>query len=214
MLNWFKKEKYTDYKYKLRKAFPKALRSDVDIVLNILPLADHNAMRTGQEIIHVNNLINPSSLTVQLDNELLSIPYRIYINEPDIELESKLTDIQRTILSCIYLRHFDGYIRQRRLEKLVDKNENWIIPFAIQLLGEYVFEILQVLDKHINDITIDQYKGFVLENPKYWQLTESRMISYWNANYRRQFPKIKDYLGRQIVDRIKRQKHSITLRST
>jgi hypothetical protein len=78
MINWFKKEKYTKYKDKLRDAFPKALRSDVDAVLSILPFDDNNAKRTGQQIIKVDNLIFPSGLTVHLDNEMLSISYRIY----------------------------------------------------------------------------------------------------------------------------------------
>jgi hypothetical protein len=204
MINWFKKEKYIEYKDKLRDAFPKTLRSEVDVVLSILPFDDNNVKRTGHQIIKVDNLIFPSGLTLQLDSELLSIPYRIYFNEPDIEEENKLTGIQKTILNCIYLRHFDGYLRQRRLENLVDKNDNWIIPFTIQLLGEYVFEILQVLDKHINDKTIDNYVKFIRENPKYWKQTESRMISYWNEDYRQQYPKLKTYLGRQIANRIKK----------
>lgn len=203
MINWFKKEKYTEYKGRLRDAFPKALRIEVDAMLSILPFDDYNAKRTGQTIIKVNNLFFPSSLKVQQENELLSIPYRIYFNEPDIEQESKLSDIQKTILNCIYVRHFDGYLRQRRLESLVDKSENWIIPFTLPLLGEYVFEILKVLDKHINDNTIENYVKFIRENPKYWKLTESRMISYWNEDYRRQYPKLKNYIGRQLVNRIK-----------
>jgi len=123
MMNWFKKEKYTEYKDKLRDAFPKTLKGDIEAVLSILPFDDNNVKWTGQQIIKVDNLIFPSNLTVQLDGELLAIPYRIYFNEPDFEKENKLTDIQKTILNCIYLRHFDGYLRQRRLENLVDKNE-------------------------------------------------------------------------------------------
>jgi hypothetical protein len=204
-MNWFKKEKYTEYKDKLKDAFPKTLKGDIEAVLCILPFDDNNVKRTGQQIIKVDNLIFPSNLTVQLDGELLAIPYRIYFNEPDFEKENKLTDIQKTILNCIYLRHFDGYLRQRRLENLVDKNEKWITPYTTQLLGEYVFEILQVLDKHINDNTIDNYVKFIRDNPKFWMQTESRMISYWNEYYRRPtFPKLKDYIGKQIIDRIKK----------
>jgi len=211
MMNWFKKENYTEYRDRLFKAFPKTLKSDVEVVLNILPFAINDVMLTGGQIHKVDNLIHESILTVQLDNEQLVIPYRLYFNEPDIEKENKLTDIQKTILNCIYLRHHDGYLRQRRLEKLIAKNEHWVIPFTLQLLGEYVFEILHVLDKHINVKTIDNYERFTIENPKYWQQTESRMISYWNEYYRRQFPKLKVYLGRQIVDRIKKRTHNSTL---
>lgn len=205
MINWFKKENYTEYKDKLRDAFPKTLKGEIESVLSILPFDDNNVKRTGQQTIKVDNLIFTSNLTVQLEGELLAIPYRIYFNEPDFEKENKLTDFQKTIINCIYLRHFDGYIRQRRLENLVDKNEKWITPYTTQLLGEYVFEILQVLDKHINDNTIDNYVKFIRDNPKLWKQTESRMISYWNEYYRRpMFPKLKDYIGKQIIDRIKK----------
>jgi hypothetical protein len=71
-------------------------------------------------------------------------------------------------------------------------------------LGEYVFEILQVLNKHINDKTIESYVKFIRENPKYWKQTESRMISYWNEYYRRQYSKLKNYLGRELADKIKK----------
>jgi hypothetical protein len=92
---------------------------------------------------------------------------------------------------------------QKRLEQLIDKNEYWITPYLLQLLGEYVYEILEVLDKCINDKNIGNYKRFVKENPKYWQQTESRMISYWDCYYRRIKSKdLKNYLGRQIADRI------------
>ncbi len=87
---------------------------------------------------------------------------------------------------------------------LFDKNEDWVAPFKLQLLGEYIFEILEVLDKHINDKSIASYMKIVSENPKYWQQTESRMISYWNEYYRWKFPKLRKYLGRQIADKIKK----------
>lgn len=203
MLNCLKKENYSEYRDRLLRAFPKTLKSDVEAVLDILPFDINNVKLTGGKIHKVENLIHPSTLTIHLENELLTIPYRLYFNEPDIQNEAKLTDIQQIILNCIYLRHHDGYLRQKRLEKILDKNEYWITPFTIQLLGEYVYEILQVLDKHINDKTLANYEQFIKENPKYWKQTESRMISYWNEHYRSQFPKLKDYIGQHIVDRMK-----------
>ncbi|NUM31368.1 MAG: hypothetical protein HUU47_03470 [Bacteroidetes bacterium] len=210
MIFWFKKENYSEYRGILFKAFPKILKSDVEAVLNILPFDINNVKLTGGQYQMVDNLIHSTTLTIQLDHELLTIPYRIYFNEPDSEKESKLTDKQQIILNCIYLRHHNGYLRQKRLNKLVDKNEYWLIPFTIQFLGEYVNEILQVLDKHVNDKTIDNYVRFVNENLEYWQQTESRMISYWNEYYRKLYPKLKDYIGWQIADRINKHKHNGT----
>ncbi len=192
-----KEEEYTEYKNKLICSFPKALKNDIEVVLGIIPFNknDFNLNYKAFDLIH------PTNLSIQLGSELLTIPCRLYFNEPDRKKENKLTEIQKTILNCIYLRHYNGYVRQGRLEQLIGKNEYWVTPFTFQLLGEYVFEILVILNKYINNKNIDNYKRFVNENPKYWQQTESRIISYWNAYYRRF--KLKDYLGQQIIDRIK-----------
>jgi hypothetical protein len=78
-----------------------------------------------------------------------------------------------------------------------------------------VIEILEVIDKLINEKNIDLYVRFINENPKLWQKTESRVISYWDAYYRRpQYPEYlppryetrKEYIGQQIVDRLNRRK--------
>lgn len=67
-----------------------------------------------------------------------------------------------------------------------------------------------VLDRHINDKTIDKYIRFIAENKRYWQQTESRMISYWNEYYRRpNFKKLNDYIGKQIVDKLKKRTHNM-----
>ncbi len=117
-MNCFTKENYSEYKDKLLNAFPPKLKSDVQVVLGVIPFAMN-----------------------------------------DIEL-------------C------NGETRK--------------------------FEILEVLDRHINEKNIDNYKRFVKDNPKYFLQTECRMISYWNAYYRRhRFPKLKDYIGYRLVNRIK-----------
>ena len=211
MINWFKNKNYSEYRDRLINAFPNTLKSDVEAVVNILPFDINILILTDGRVHKVDVLIHPSSLTIQFGNELLTFPYRLYFNEPDAESENKLTELQKTILNCIYLRHHNGYLRQRKLEKLVDKNDDWVTPFKLQLLGEYVFEILQVLDKHVNDKSVASYVKLVSENPKYWQQIESRMISYWNEYYRWKFPNLKRYLGRQIADRIEKEMHNISL---
>jgi len=64
-------------------------------------------------------------------------------------------------------------------------------------------EILSVLKKHV-DLKVDNYVKFVSENTRYWKQTESRMISYWNEYYRPGIPLLKDYIGKKIVDQIKK----------
>ena len=193
----------TEYKDRLLKSFPKDIKSEIEAVLDILPFQNSNVTLCDGQVYYVNNLIHPDEITIQLNNEELRIPDRLYFDEPNIELEDKLSEKQKTILNCIYLRHHNGYIREKRLKKLIGENEYWITPFTIQLLGEYVYEILIVLNDIITVETIESYQSFIEENPRYWQITESRMISYWNEYYRREFPKLNDYLGIVLVKRIK-----------
>lgn len=187
---------------KILAAFPFALENDVRKVIAILPASNRITSASGETYV-VNAHISTNQYSVIFENEKLHIPYRIYFNEPDPKKEMRLTNVQQMILNCLYLRHHDGYVRQRRLENLVDSTASFIIPFSIQLLGEYVIEILQVLDKHVNEKTHNDYKTFVKTNSRYWQKTESRVVSYWNAYYRKKFPKLKEYVGVEIINKIK-----------
>lgn len=205
MWNWNKTDKYKTDKEKILDSFPKILKRDVENVLDVLPFESYILLSDGQ-YHEVENLVHPVEQEIVLDGEILKIPSRVYFNEPGIEAEKSLTVTQQTILNCIYLKHHNGFLRQRRLKQLLDETDYFVIPFTFQLLGEYLIEILEVLDKHINAKTIADYSKFIKENPKYWQKTESRMISYWNEYYRNpRFPKLKDYIGQQIVNRIKKR---------
>ncbi len=187
---------------KLYSSFPKALKSDVEKVLQILPETKPGFFDLAGKSHELDISINDSKIAILLNNESLIIPYRINILEPDINKENQLTEIQRTILCCIYLRHSNGFIRQKRLEQLLNKSDYFIIPFTFELLGEYLIEILEVLDKHITGENIYLYQRFIRDNPEYWWVTKCRIVSYWNQYYRFQFPKIKDYIGKSVVDRI------------
>lgn len=204
MLNWFKKNKHSKYREILLNAFPRTLKKDVEIVLDILPFKVNNVKLYDGQIHNVENLNHPDFQTVILNGEYLSIPYRLYFNEPELKKEQKLTKNQKAILNCIYLRHHNGYIRQSRLEK-INSDEYWITPFTFKLLGEYVFEILEVLNGQLDNNKLENYKRFAIENPKYYQQNESRMISYWNEYYRHRFPKLKLYLGRIIFNHINKK---------
>lgn len=196
--------KTKEYKDRILKSFPTELKWDVESVVKILPLKKNDVKLCDGRVHQVENLIHPNELIVKFNGEELTIPKRIYFDEPNIDSETDLTDRQKIILDCIFLRHHNGYLRERRLKNLVDKEEKWIIPFTMQLLGEYVFEILEVLDEHMNEKTINDYYAYRAENPKYLLQTESRMISYWNEYYRREYPELKKYLGTALVRRIKK----------
>ena len=182
---------------KLLNAFPIDLKQDVEIVADFLIYKNFDIHPTvEQEII--------------LDGQKLIIPGRVYFDNPTDTAGNSLTINQQTILNCIYLRHHNGFVRQQQLEKLIyNVKDYYVIPFVFQLLGEYVMEILEVADKHINDKTINNYLKFFNENPTYRQQTESRMISYWDVYYRRtKYKNLKEYIGWQIFDRIRKSERT------
>ena len=120
-----------------------------------------------------------------------------------------VTSILPRILNCLCSGHHDGFVRQRALMKLAGKSNDFSIPYTIRLLGEYVVEIIEDLQKHIFSENIEKYVKFIRENPAYWIKTKHRVTSYWNAYYRYpQYPDYatpeygsrEEYIGQVIVD--------------
>ncbi len=186
----------------LVNAFPEHLRKIVEEVLCIIPISNKIKSKHGGGL-NVTTLTSDHSFTVVHKGEQLTIPIRVYFDEPKPDSENGLNTLQQTILNCIYLRHHNGFVRQKRLEKLITQTDDFIVPFTLQLLGEYVVEILEVLGKHINERTIATYKAYIEENPKYWQQTKDRMVSYWSAYYRfRKFLKLENYPGSELVKKL------------
>jgi hypothetical protein len=101
-------------KEKLFHAFPSPLRQDLEKVIAVLPFGKKVQLCDGQ-LHNVDSLLHSNEQNVLLNDELLKIPCRVYFNEPEVDNEKNLTDLQRTILNCIYLRHHNGFIRQKRL---------------------------------------------------------------------------------------------------
>jgi len=147
MLRIFKRNIKSEYQERLKKSFPKELHSDLNKILKILPLENNQVKLCDGQTHKVDNLIHESELNIVFNNEPLIIPYRLYFNEPNPELEKSLSDKQKDILNCIYLRHHNGYLREKRLNLISDSSEKWIIPFIVQLIGEYVYELLPIIDK-------------------------------------------------------------------
>lgn len=187
----------------MKKAFPKSLEQDLDYVLKVIPFSNNNVENEDGNHNKVDNLIFDNFQIIKLEKEELTIPYRVYFNEPKPHDENLLTEKQKAILNCIYLRHHNGFVRQKRLEKLIGFSEYWTTPFVFQLLGEYIYEILEVIDNNLDNEMLENFKQFITDNSKFYVQTESRMISYWNEYYRRANPKLNRYVGRIIFDKIK-----------
>ena len=172
-------------------AFPARLADDVRSVLAFVPDA-----RLGP--------VEPFQVEVQ--GEIVAIPSRIYNEEPEVGLERSLTGTQRLILHCLYSRHSDGRVRQRRLEQIVSSSEPWVAPFVVQLVGEYVLEILEAIGQGLPGLAVPGsaqrrlYGEFISRNAVFFARTERRVVSYWSCYHRWKYAAFGTYPGCALVE--------------
>jgi hypothetical protein len=121
---------------RIRSAFPKVLSFEVDSVFNIIPLSSIPPTPAD---------IGP----ISINGEILHIPSRIYWQQPDQVVINELTDVQALILACLYTRSSNGFIRERYIGLIERHPEEWVIPYIIQLLGEYVIEIIRIIEQSL-----------------------------------------------------------------
>lgn len=115
---------------------------------------------------------------VNVNGELLSISRRVYHHGAVIRTK-KLTNLQRELIDCILTRHNDGFVRQKHLAYIVKSSHEWVPVFVVQLLGEYVIEIIGVIDDNLKNLDAS-----LLSNPSFLTLTRQRVLSYWDCYYR------------------------------
>jgi hypothetical protein len=168
----------------LLRAFPTALRADVTAGTHVMPPSDHPAAKRREQVL--------------VQGEAVEIPYRIYNPEPPADAVHGMNDRQKLIVGCIYSRHHDGHVRERHCAHIVDSTEPWVIPFVVQLLGEYVVEICAlILDRLAarSSFSSPSYQEFARANSEFIARTEQRAVSYWSCYYRdryarREYPAI------------------------
>jgi hypothetical protein len=164
----------------LKAAFPSELHKDVLTALSALP----------------ENPYPWTSFNVQVEDETLSIPCRIYHNVSLIS--TKGLTLREQILACLLTRHHDGFLREKHLTGIIAVNASWVPPFVVQLVGEYVIEVIQVIESNLAVLDKSLYRRFLRSNPEFWARTQQRVISYWDCYYRSQ-PK-DTYPGFRVLD--------------
>jgi hypothetical protein len=174
----------------LARAFPRSLASGVAAVIRIIPTASHAPV---------------GEFHVSVEGEQLSVPYRIYNDEPGAGAVAELNVSARLVLHAIYTRHHDGHVRQRHLGHIIGSRELWVAAYVVQLIGEYVVEMVELIANRLPALGVpgsDQcavYGRFVTENGPFLNLTAARVVSYWNEYYRHQYPQLTDYPGQSLV---------------
>ncbi|MFE2728472.1 hypothetical protein [Kitasatospora sp. NPDC059327] len=175
----------------LINAFPVELSGDAEAVLAIMPTSRLRPL-------------NPFSVAVE--GQHVSIPGRLYNDEPPADALASLSSRQRQLLHCLYSRHHDGMVRQRHLAKVIGSADPWVVPFVMQLVGEYVVEILIVIDDELRDLAIPGTSGhlaygqFIVDNPAFFARTQRRVVSYWNRYYRSSYARFRGYPGCALLE--------------
>jgi hypothetical protein len=143
----------------------------------------------------------PSSVfVVKLDKETLQIPYRVYYNAGLLRLKLHASHgLKKLVLACLGTRHHDGYLRQQCLGYLLRRNEFWMIPYIVQLAGEYVVEIAEKAAEGIEFCDSASVSEFAKQNPEYLATFSRRVTSYWNEYYRPAYPCRDDYPGSKVL---------------
>jgi len=168
--------------FPLAAAFPAALRREALSVLERFPEPQHPPVQPFR---------------VRIGAETVEIPHRIY-NNPEQITTGNLTDLQRHLIDCLLTRHWNGFIRQKHLNSIIGLAKPWVPPFVIQLLGEYVVDIIAVIHRNLNALDRALYREFLTANPKFFAVTVQRVTSYWDRYYREYPPD--EYIGFKTVD--------------
>lgn len=144
----------------------------------------------------LRNVIQGKHIAIQVmvGGENVAIPYRIH-HEGREQSRYQLTELQSVMYSCIMTRHHDGHVRQRQLKQIITVSQPWVVPFVIQLAGEYVVEILDTCEDHLVMLDPVLYGNFIRDNPAYFRTQQDRMISYWDCYYRHLYKHRQDYVG-------------------
>ncbi|MFD4228788.1 hypothetical protein [Streptomyces sp. NPDC058545] len=172
-------------------AFPPELSGDAEAALAVMP---------------ASNLRPLEPFSAYVEGQQVSIPGRLYNDEPPTEAVASLSSRQRQLLHCLYSRHCDGMVRQLHLTEVVDSADPWVVPFVVQLVGEYVLEILVVIRDEIRDLATPgarsrlAYGQFIVENPAFFARTQRRVVSYWSCYYRSAYSTFHGCPGCSLLD--------------
>jgi hypothetical protein len=172
-------------------AFPAELAGDAQAVLAVMPDA---------------RLPPHAPFAVALEGRQVVIPGRLYNDEPPADAVASLSSRQRQLLHCLYSRHCDGVVRQRHLEKVVGSTDPWVVPFIVQLVGEYVVEILVVIRDALRFLATPgtcghlAYGQFIVDNPAFFARVQRRVVSYWSCYHRGGYASFQGYPGCTLLD--------------
>ena len=144
------------------------------------------------------------SFSVVLNGEELVIPRRVYYDSERLLAATRADGIDGLITLCLGTRHHDGFVREACVRRLLGLREDWTIPFVVQLVGEYVSQIVAVIEAALPALDAAAYGAFLRENPRFFATTERRVISYWYAYEQTGYRKRGEEPGSRVIAAFKR----------
>ena len=142
-----------------------------------------------------------SAISFLVNRATLLIPYRVY-HYPRLVDRSNLSALQSTLINCVLTRHHDGFVRGQHIKSIVKLNYEWIASFVVQLVGEYVIEIIEAIRSDLDSLDEQVYRAFLTSNPLFYALTRQRVMSYWDCYYRH--IRRDDYAAFEVLNRFDR----------
>jgi len=170
-------------------AFPAWLRDDVSIVMAHVPPVDSEP--------HVG-----CAYRFTVGDHRITVPSRVYFTEMHPADFGDLTRTQTAILAAIMTRHLSGYQREEWSEPLSTHPADWTTPFVALLMGDYVREILAMIERNMATEWQPLFRDFADNNPEWRRSLTHRIVTYWDMYYRRLIPRLPDYPGYRVAERL------------
>jgi|APAra7269096714_1048519.scaffolds.fasta_scaffold11061_3 hypothetical protein len=147
----------------------------------------------------------PNGITVLVHGEVLAFPSRLHCPRDRLQdtVDHSTGDARRLAL-CLGTRHHDGHVREACLRQIGAMDPPWVIPFVVQLLGEYVVEITEVAAEAIARADPIELAAFVAGNPRFMATTRRRVVSYWDCYYRDRWSVVTAYPAMAALKAIER----------
>jgi hypothetical protein len=142
------------------------------------------------------------TFSVVLDDRPLAIPYRVYYDQAQLLLCTERAGMEGLVAQCLGTRHHDGFVRERCARALLTQDADIRVPFLVQLLGEYVLEIILPIRHALSGPLLAACAHYLHDNPRYKATLERRATSYWSCYYRHRYPVLADYPAMQVVRQI------------
>jgi hypothetical protein len=140
---------------------------------------------------------------VAFGDEVLMMPQRLDYSPAAVDAAMSSSGDSAVVAACLGTKSYDGYLRQRSIEALLANPRAWSIPYLVDALGDYVLEILQVMEGYVPGELEKDYAEYLVANEERFVRLCRRCVSYWNEfdrfRCRNLYPDWNAYPGARLI---------------